>query len=421
MVAEELYTVVVADDEPGLREAVCSLIRWEEIGFRLVGSAGNGLDALQMVEQLQPDLLLTDIQMPFISGTELAKSVREIQPLISIAFLSGYDDFEYAQRAIENRVISYLLKPISMAELTAALREVHEKMEQRFLELRPVDVHVSKHLTTASLLLDPNAKCCADEAEKELHESGMIFTRPYSISVFCIRICHADQRSAHMIDRILRKYFSCCSFASGDRILSLVISEDGFAHLGAALDELYYACRRILDENCIFGISRVYYDLSCCYDASREATEAQQKATEPGIFRYDDMASDAGTAAARSSISPVRDGVRSLCQQAMRIIASEYQDENLSLSSVSERLHVNPNYLSANMKKYTGDTFMNLLIRERMERALQILQQSGNVRIAEVSAACGYSDQHYFSYCFKKYHGISPAKLRRSTEAEETV
>ncbi|MER2152476.1 MAG: helix-turn-helix domain-containing protein, partial [Candidatus Limivicinus sp.] len=107
-------------------------------------------------------------------------------------------------------------------------------------------------------------------------------------------------------------------------------------------------------------------------------------------------------------------GVRSLCQQAMRIIASEYQDESLSLSSVSDRLHVNPNYLSANMKKYAGDTFMNLLIRERMEHALQILQQSGSVRIAEVAAACGYSDQHYFSYCFKKYHGISPAKLRRT-------
>jgi two-component system response regulator YesN len=73
------------------------------------------------------------------------------------------------------------------------------------------------------------------------------------------------------------------------------------------------------------------------------------------------------------------------------------------------------------MKKYAGDTFMNLLIRERMEHALQILQQSGSIRIAEVAAACGYSDQHYFSYCFKKYHGISPARLRRSTEAEETV
>ncbi len=414
--AEEFYTVVVADDEPGLREAVCSMIRWEEIGFRLVGSAGNGLDALQLVEQLQPDLLLTDIQMPFISGTELAKSVREIQPLISIVFLSGYDDFEYAQRAIENRVISYLLKPISMAELTNALRDIHAKMEQHFQELRPSDVRVSRHLATASLLLDPYAAGCAEEAEKELHESGMIFTPPYAVSVFSTGVCHADQRSAHMIDRILRKYFSCCSFASGDRILSLVISEDGFRHLGAALDELYYACRRVLDENVVIGISRAFPGLRSCRDACREADEARQKAGEPGIFRFEDMAADPGAAAPAAGTVPVRDGVRSLCQQAMRIIASEYQDESLSLSSVSDRLHVNPNYLSANMKKYAGDTFINLLIRERMEHALQILQQSGSVRIAEVAAACGYSDQHYFSYCFKKYHGISPARLRRTPE-----
>ena len=414
--AEEFYTVVVADDEPGLREAVCSMIHWEEIGFRLVGSAGNGLDALQLVEQLQPDLLLTDIQMPFISGTELAKSVKELQPLISTVFLSGYDDFEYAQSAIENGVISYLLKPISMAELTAALRDVHAKMEQRFLELRPRDVRVSKHLTTASLLLDPYAEYCADEAERELHESGMIFTPPYAISVFSIHVSRPDQRSAHMIDRILRKYFSCCSFASGDRILSLVISEDGFQHLGAALDELYYACRRILDENCVLGISRAYPSLRNCSVACREAVEAQRKATEPGIFRYEDLSADSDPAVSGAGNS-VRDGVGSLCQQAMRIISEEYQDESLSLSSVSERLHVNPNYLSANMKKYAGDTFINLLIRERMEHALQILQQSEGIRIVEVAAACGYSDQHYFSYCFKKYHGISPTKLRRSEDA----
>ena len=414
--AEETYTVVVADDEPGLLEAVCSMVRWEEIGFRLVGSAGNGLDALQLVEQLQPDLLLTDIQMPFISGTELAKSAHEIQPLITIAFLSGYDDFEYAQRAIENRVISYLLKPISMVELTAALRDIHAKMEQRFRELRPVDVHISKHLATASLLLDPYTEASAEEAETLLHESGMVFTPPYVLSVFSIRVGGADQRAAHMVDRVLRKYFSCCSFASGGRILSLVISEDGFAHLGAALDELYYACRRMLDENCVLGISRVYSSLRCCRDACREAVDAEQKADEPGIFRYEDPASDAAAGASATAASPVRNGIRSLCQQAMRIIAAEYQDETLSLSTVSDRLHVNPNYLSANMKKYIGDTFINLLIRERMEHAFQILQQSEGIRVAEVAAACGYSDQHYFSYCFKKHYGISPAKLRRAED-----
>ena len=414
---DQIYTVVVADDEEELREAVCRMINWEKIGFRLVGSAGNGLDALQLVEQLQSDLLLTDIRMPFISGTELARSVRELQPLISIAFLSGYDDFEYAQRAIENRVISFLLKPISMEELTEALREIHAKMEQHFLEMRPVDVHISKHLTTACLLLDPYYECSTEEAEELLHESGMVFTPPYVLSVFSILVRHADQSAAHMIDRILRKYYSCYSFASGGRILSLVISEDGFERLGNALDELYYVCRRMLDENCILGISRIYSSLRSCRDACREAIETQQKAAEPGIFRGEEPAAAAGAAVSGSVGSPVRDGVRSLCQQAMRIIASEYQDESLSLSSVSDRLHVNPNYLSANMKKYAGDTFINLLIRERMEHALQILQQSGSVRIAEVAAACGYSDQHYFSYCFKKYHGISPIKLRRTEDS----
>ena len=73
MPEKTFYTVVVADDETELREAVCTMIPWEALGFRLVGSASNGLDALQLVEQLEPDLLLTDIRMPFISGIELAR------------------------------------------------------------------------------------------------------------------------------------------------------------------------------------------------------------------------------------------------------------------------------------------------------------------------------------------------------------
>ena len=81
MAAKLVYTVVVADDEDELREAVCRMIPWQELGFRLVGSASKGLDALQMVEQYEPDLLLTDIRMPFISGIELARQVREVRPV----------------------------------------------------------------------------------------------------------------------------------------------------------------------------------------------------------------------------------------------------------------------------------------------------------------------------------------------------
>ena len=119
MAAKTLYTVVVADDEDELREAVCTMIPWEDYGFCLVGSASNGLDALQLVEQHEPDLLLTDIRMPFISGIELARQVREVRPATNIAFLSGYDDFEYAKQAIQYNIISYMLKPLTMEGLGA--------------------------------------------------------------------------------------------------------------------------------------------------------------------------------------------------------------------------------------------------------------------------------------------------------------
>lgn len=122
MADKNIYTVVVADDEDELREAVCTMIPWEALGFHLVGNASNGLDALELVERLEPDLLLTDIRMPFISGIELARQVREIRPAMHIAFLSGFDDFEYAKQAIQYNIISYMLKPLTMDGLAAELK-----------------------------------------------------------------------------------------------------------------------------------------------------------------------------------------------------------------------------------------------------------------------------------------------------------
>ena len=132
MTHKNVYTVVVADDEDMLREAVCTMVPWAELGFSLVGSATNGLDALELVEKLEPDLLLTDIRMPFISGIELARQVREIRPAMNIAFLSGYDDFSYAKQAIQYNIISYMLKPLTIDGIAAELRTVHQKMDAQF-------------------------------------------------------------------------------------------------------------------------------------------------------------------------------------------------------------------------------------------------------------------------------------------------
>ena len=129
-----MYTIVVADDEEELRRAIIRKIDWESTGFRVVGEAENGIEALELVERMEPDLLLTDIRMPFVSGIELARQVREVRPTTQIAFLSGFDEFSYAQQAIQYNIISYMLKPITMADLTEELKKIKLKIDGIFGE-----------------------------------------------------------------------------------------------------------------------------------------------------------------------------------------------------------------------------------------------------------------------------------------------
>ena len=249
MEQKELLTVIVADDETELREAVCSVIPWKEIGFRLVGSAGNGLDALQLVEQLQPDLLLTDIRMPYISGVSLAQQVRELRPLTQIAFLSGYDDFAYAQKAIEYNVISYLLKPISMRELTEALAEIRGKIRRKFARLLPQKPEKSGW---RELLLPLLLDGFAEEAQQDdpallasLVGAGILAAgqERYSLTVLAIRLEQDGKNRttpdmAYTVDMLLGKLCRSRSVYSGGRLLTLLIAEEEPRGLELAIDEL---------------------------------------------------------------------------------------------------------------------------------------------------------------------------------------
>ena len=100
------------------------------------------------------------------------------------------------------------------------------------------------------------------------------------------------------------------------------------------------------------------------------------------------------------------------------IMESRFADPELSLNSISAEISVSPNYLSTLIKRSTGNTFIDLLTRKRMETAKEFLLGT-SMKIREVSEKCGYNDQHYFSYCFKKYEGISPNACRRKFEREE--
>ena len=401
---QNLLSVVVADDEQELLGAVCQLIDWAGIGFRLVGRASNGLDALQLVEELQPDFLLTDIHMPFISGTALAAQVKAVQPLIQVAFLSGYDEFEYAQQGIASEVIAYLLKPISMAQLTQELIEIHRKIEKKQADFSAARQDASNHqAVAAAMLLDCYFYTGRVENLKALSRMGLAPESIRSVTVAALSCADADaqacQTALGAAEKFLSRQYPCRGFCSAGRIVLLLTSENGFLQLHAAIDELRRALKRLLDLDVSAGISKEHAPDSDFHEAYKEAMEALKTAeTESGFCAADGQS-----------------GIDQLCGRVLQIIDKEYMDETLTLQSVSDRLHVSASYLGPNIKKNAGDTFINLLIRKRMAVALNLLQSSDS-RIAEIARRCGYSDQSYFGYCFKKFYGVSPAKMRQERE-----
>ena len=108
-----LYRILLVDDEEEVRKGIIRKMEWEKLGFEVVGDAENGEEALEKVEQLQPNVVITDIRMPYMDGLALTKRIREKYPSIRILIFSGYDDFEYAQEHLRLTSFCYgLLRPL---------------------------------------------------------------------------------------------------------------------------------------------------------------------------------------------------------------------------------------------------------------------------------------------------------------------
>ena len=125
-----MLKVFLVEDETVIREGLRDNIEWEEFGYKFVGEAADGEMALPLIRKTKPDVLITDIKMPFMDGLSLSKIVSSELPDTKIIIISGYDDFEYARQAIELGVEQYLLKPITRMNLKKVLADLREKIEQ---------------------------------------------------------------------------------------------------------------------------------------------------------------------------------------------------------------------------------------------------------------------------------------------------
>ncbi|MCZ8523154.1 MULTISPECIES: response regulator [Paenibacillus] len=125
-----MYKLLLVEDEADVREGILTEIDWPGCGFEVVDTAENGQEAVELMDRFVPDVVVTDIQMPFMDGLQLSEWIRERYPTTKIIILTGFDEFEYAQKAVKLHIDEYLLKPYSAEDLVAMLAKIRGQIDE---------------------------------------------------------------------------------------------------------------------------------------------------------------------------------------------------------------------------------------------------------------------------------------------------
>jgi YesN/AraC family two-component response regulator len=130
---------MIVDDERALRNLLKLAIDWEGIGLEVAGEAASGIEAVNIMDEVKPDIILVDIRMPFMDGIDFSKQVMKQHPDMKIIVLTAFDDFEYARKCVGIGVSEYILKPIDRSEITEALKRVAGQLDERGPKKEPDD------------------------------------------------------------------------------------------------------------------------------------------------------------------------------------------------------------------------------------------------------------------------------------------
>lgn len=191
------YTVLLVDDEEVI-QVMRRKINWEGLGFLVIGYADNGVKALEMVEEFQPDVVMTDIKMPYMDGMELAKTIKKEYPATKVLIFTGFDEFEYAKEAIHLEIEEYLLKPVNSIEVMNVFTQLKIKLDQEISEKRNVQV-LQKYYMESLPLLQVNfysmlieGKVHEEEISKYLSDYQISLEGPF----FCCLVVHTSSGQA---------------------------------------------------------------------------------------------------------------------------------------------------------------------------------------------------------------------------------
>lgn len=395
-----MYRIGILDDEYltclGLKEAV----PWESISVEVAFTCMDGKKGLELIKKEKPDIVLTDIRMPGMTGVDLVKELRKDNFEGEVIVLTAYKEFDYAVETYRSGIFAYLLKPVDNDELLKVVSEAIGKLKEKRKEkeLRK-NMEENESAMEASFFYQILHNITNDEFIKEekkfsfkVAPSGILFLLKkenkedeYPLSKAGSILFNAlKQEGIDSLERV-EEHAYILFIDSSDiektlsvllKALSLVEDETDVVFTGALssyTSPLEIARAYRIDKECIRN--KMYYGFN---------TIEIEKKNDISYRHYVAI------------------------QDFYRILSEHYQDD-LTVSSVSLMMNVSDSYLMHLLKKALGKTFNDILTDYRISLAKKLLKE-GKYRINEIADKVGYNDEKYFSRVFKKRVGVSPSE-----------
>lgn len=432
-----MFSILIVDDEAEIREGLASL-DWQSIGYEIAGIGAHGLEALAFMEERPVDVMLIDIRMPFMDGIQLLEAVKEKYPFVKVIILSGYDDFDYAKKALRLGATDYLLKPTVIEDLFGIFKELHQKMinekqiEYRHAILERKEMLLSRMLRKKFLKELLTGKVSQEDIEQSAAEAEFILSQEsdYQVSILSL------DRLRNGVSGASKKEFQLIVFSLDNMLTELWEAKDlGYHYVDPETARCYFirrgsdsqtemlqvkkqlgTCMGLWQSTFTISIGVSVTNIAQVQFSCRSAELALASSTAGNqlcIGEFVDVENRTGTAEPVVQDSPAPKGTHYIIEEARKYIRQNYS-KNVTLKKVAEQVHVTPNYLSALFKE-SGENFIQYLTALRIEQAKTLLKDPKN-KIYEIVEMVGYLDPAYFSATFKKYVGKTPLEYRLSME-----
>lgn len=409
--------VLLVDDEDLELQGLSFMIEGFGLPLQICATARNGQEGLEKARALRPEIILTDLRMPVLSGIEMVSRVSCEGYAPHAVIISGYEDFEAARAGMELGVSCYLLKPVKREELFQALcrlcpAEVRKEHEEGLPDLPaasflypPEEEHILRHALTVTqekareILAQP--PFCTDLERKRMAVFAVQFPVAVDADMYDLR---------PFLQRFAKETEALVPVVMDSRTSALVMTMPGFMDDAGAVDHLSKAADRLLEEfhrqrirDAFIGISDIAETPDKLPALCRQSLSALEKKADSPLSHV--------------LFFEERDGARKISQpNTIVAYVQRFIDENyakpLSIETIVEGLYLSPSYIRRLFKSHMGISVMEYVERVRMNHAARLLSRL-QYKVQEIGMRVGYESPSYFNLVFKKYFGVTPGEYRR--------